>query len=62
MRGKKLLFPEVKVVNVSNKTGQKITGPVTSLQVPNGPVLVEYLAGPCYQHSSITPPHLIGDF
>ena len=56
-----MLFPKAKVVNVSDKTGPKITGPVTSWQVPNGPVLVEHLAGPCYQHSSITPPHLIGD-
>ena len=33
------------VVNVSQKTGQKIAGPVTSWQTPNGPYKVEHLAG-----------------
>jgi M6 family metalloprotease-like protein len=32
-------------VNVTQITGQKILGPVTSWQVRDGPVLVEYLAG-----------------
>jgi hypothetical protein len=34
------------VVNVSEKTGQQIAGPLTSWQVPDGPFLVEHLAGP----------------
>ena len=32
-------------VNVSQITGQKLAGPVTSWVTPNGPVLVEHLAG-----------------
>ena len=34
-----------KVVNVSNITGQRISGPVTSWITPNGDLLVEHLAG-----------------
>jgi hypothetical protein len=33
------------VVNVTGITGQKIAGPVTSWVVPDGPMLVEHLAG-----------------
>jgi hypothetical protein len=34
------------VVNVSDKTGHKIAGPVTSWQTPDGPYTVEHVAGP----------------
>ena len=33
------------VVNVSIKTGQRVSGPLTSWQTPNGPLNVEHLAG-----------------
>jgi len=42
-----MLFPEVKVVNVSDKTGQKIAGPVMnwSYMYDNDQILVELLEG-----------------
>jgi hypothetical protein len=41
-------------VNISRKTGQKIAGPLTSWQMPNGPYLVEHLAAMSPQNDLLT--------